>query len=221
MLFRNWADKEMIKFLLKSGLSINKTNNDGKTALFNYQQHPEIITLLLKKGANPNSKDHRGNGPLYVHGNPQIIHILLNAGAGPNARNLRGDTPLFSMSAALNKDKTKLLVQFGADINIKNSQNETSLFYSRSAEVVKTLLKNNMDIYVVNDAGDTALHHWIKNRAMYPYRYDMLQVVSNYADIMSIKNRDGLTIVDIAKNLGDEKTLEWSKEFIGKSSRND
>ena len=48
-----------------------------------------------------------------------------------------------------------------------------------------------------------------------------MKIISNYTNIMSIKNREGLTIVDIARNMGDKETLEWSKSLMDQSYGSD
>ena len=58
--------------------------------------HPEIVELLLSRGAHINAKDGDGNTPLHlsaVHGRKEVIDILLAKGADTHAKNKAGQTP--------------------------------------------------------------------------------------------------------------------------------
>ncbi|HXI85189.1 MAG TPA: ankyrin repeat domain-containing protein [Verrucomicrobiae bacterium] len=66
--------------------------------------HPEIVTLLLSKGANINARDGDGNTPLHlsaVHGRKEVINVLLAKGADTHLKNNAGQTP---DQATLHKD---------------------------------------------------------------------------------------------------------------------
>jgi len=52
--------------------------------------HPEVVQLLLKAGANLNSSDNFGwTALMYAshYGHVEVVQLLLNAGANPNAVN--------------------------------------------------------------------------------------------------------------------------------------
>ncbi len=66
----------------------------GLTALMwaaRFNQNPEVITILLKAGADVNMKDANGCTPLlwaaWGNQNPEVITILLRAGADAKAKN--------------------------------------------------------------------------------------------------------------------------------------
>lgn len=59
--------------------------------------HPEIVELLVKKGAQVNASDLEGNTPLHWAcqvGHREIAERLLEYGADPRRRNHAGQTPL-------------------------------------------------------------------------------------------------------------------------------
>jgi len=59
-------------------------------------QNPEVITILLKAGADVNMKDANGCTPLlwaaWGNQNPEVITVLLKAGADAKAKNNQGKT---------------------------------------------------------------------------------------------------------------------------------
>ena len=90
-------------------------NNSGGTPLHyaaTFSKNPEILSLLIKAGADVNAKDACGNTPLHgaasYNENPEILTILLNAGADVNAKNDGGTTPLdWATSPPRGKPKPK------------------------------------------------------------------------------------------------------------------
>jgi ankyrin repeat protein len=98
-----------IELLIDSGSDVNSRLPDGRTALM-MTRVPPVVATLLRKGADPNFTDCKGETALmkviedavWKHQNPsssttyqtEALRLLLNAGADPNRRSLTGDTPL-------------------------------------------------------------------------------------------------------------------------------
>ncbi len=86
-------------------------------------------------------------------------HIL--AGSDLNAIEQQGgSTPLITAAAFGNYEAAKLLIDAGADLNLKNNDGSTALhtaaFLCRT-EIVKVLLAEGADISLKNNYGNTAL----------------------------------------------------------------
>jgi len=144
-------DTATVRFLVEKGAAINARNELGDTALVLAASHGnvEAIKLLLSKGADVNAVDapegvHVKNGPvalgsftalLYavVYGGYDAVKLLLDAGAKVNVQEVRGMTPLMLAIGSDRPDPrvVRLLVERGADVNIKSNDGETTADWAR------------------------------------------------------------------------------------------
>ena len=130
--------------------------DQGSTPL-HFANSPEMATLLLKAGADPNAKDASGSTPLfwnYVLVNPAVVSVLIQAGADVNARNNCGRTPLFN---AWKPAVVSALIQAGADVNARDADGETPLFCAKSPAVVSALIRAGADVNARDADGITPL----------------------------------------------------------------
>lgn len=136
----NKGDKsvEKVKLLIEYGANINQKNKYNQTPLYNSflynTKKTKLIKLLLENGANPNIKDNiNGDSPLLsasMNGTNDIdeLKLLLEYGADPNIQQDRLKiTPLHLAIGNYLHDRNifcfeciKLLIDHGADINIKD-----------------------------------------------------------------------------------------------------
>ncbi len=123
------------------------------------------ITLSLSACAFIN-KHMFGHTPLMLAiGEGEIEGIIaeLDAGADPNEPNESGkETPLTAVSteAKGNVEIAQLLIERGADVNIKNSEGRTALMYAAERnhiDYMNLLLKEGAEVNVQDYQGMTAL----------------------------------------------------------------
>jgi len=140
-----WSNAETVKLLLSYGPDISYRDKYGNNALTraldNYDHYRQIVPLLLKAGADPNSKVGssgkinftalgRMTSRALVSKNEkdyQIIEMLLSHGADSNQVPKTGTTPLMSAAYKGNVELVKLFLKYGADPSLKNKQDETAL----------------------------------------------------------------------------------------------
>lgn len=143
---------EELEILLKksSPEEINKKDNIGHSPLIYAigREQVEAVRLLLKYGADPNSKDEKGISPLAFVADPQpiknasakkrleIAQLLLNSGASLSSTSNTGNQPLWAAvfsAADGNPEKlslVELMLQYGADIHHKNNAGNSPLDFA-------------------------------------------------------------------------------------------
>ncbi len=163
---------EFAKILIEKGANVNK--EDFFTAIRN--GYSEIVEIMLQKGMNPNSVDF-GNYdrpalfmPAYyyslglnsLNACKEIMISLINHGADINkTEKLNGFTPLFQTVDAKLFPLTKILLENGADVNIKSFSGDTPLLISiqtANITMVQLLIDNGADISIENNDGLNALN---------------------------------------------------------------
>jgi len=103
------GDIKAVRTLLELDPSIIKNKELMTRSLSNAVKngHTDIVTLLIKNGADVNAKDHTGERPLHLaaqNGYWEILELLIKNGADAKLMNDRGDIPLHS--ALRNKGNT-------------------------------------------------------------------------------------------------------------------
>ena len=91
---------------------------------------PELVELLLDRGAAPDAKDPEGNAPLHkMVYQPQVVERLLNRGADPDARDSNGRTALWialgNRRALGSPETVELLLDWGADPHVEVATGRT------------------------------------------------------------------------------------------------
>ena len=110
---------DIVRFLVKNGANINRTNEGGVTPLQTAIRwgNLETVKFLLAAGAEVNVRDAYGFTPLMyaASGNkPEAAGLLLDKGADPQIKNNRGQTAMDLVSRNLpNKEVTELFVSRG------------------------------------------------------------------------------------------------------------
>ena len=132
---------EVIQELMKrSELNVNTRGLKGKTPLHivaTTDDH-EIARFLLRHGADVHLKDTSGSTPLHIaceHGSVKVIELIFEE--RPESR----DTLLMQKDRAGN---IPLMIA-------KRSKNS-------SAEIIKFLISQTMDLHDTNELGETLLH---------------------------------------------------------------
>lgn len=171
---REGAPAAQIEAMLRHGADFDQPDDQGHTPLMDavFAGREDVAKLLLKKGARVNAVSRNGYTPLMVAamgGHPAMVKQMVAQGAQLEAQDASGRSalvwatlftlPAFASAqsggatAADRLDVLKMLLEHGADANIKLSQGVTPLMLaaaSGSPEVLALLIKHGA---AVNAAG--------------------------------------------------------------------
>lgn len=130
--------ENMIHLLLKHHANVNAINLNHSTALMYAVENNQIeaVKLLLEHGAHVNFRNKNEETPLHIasqYGMKEIIKMLLEYGAYVNFYEDDFNTPLMYAVKGSYKN-VKKIIQYGANVNIKNQFNEHALIITLDAE---------------------------------------------------------------------------------------
>jgi ankyrin repeat protein len=112
------GDTSGVRRLLRARAPLDGRDANGATVLMHTAAFstPEIVRLLLDRGADPNASDTAGATALIwgTH-DPEIVQLLTERGADVNAGRSDGITPLISAALRGRTDVMRLLRSAGAD----------------------------------------------------------------------------------------------------------
>ena len=123
--------QDMAECLLSHGAAVNHVGRSGYTALFYAMGDPALFELLLAKGADPNRVDVKGMS---------MLHTAVKRGAS---------------------DCVRLLLQYGALVNVRDREARTPLFLAveSASHDVELLLMHGADPDIPNQLNETPLHY--------------------------------------------------------------
>ncbi|XP_052081860.1 ankyrin-2-like [Mytilus californianus] len=126
----------LVKLLLKKTKTPDIPNISGQTPLFIscYKGYSEIVQMLVQEGSSTSLKDKQGRSPFHVacqYNHVQTVRMLLSLEEKPdvNSQSNSGQTPLMTAIQYGHNDIIYALLKSECDINIKDSQQRTALYY--------------------------------------------------------------------------------------------
>lgn len=130
-------DLSTIKLLRTYQADLNPLNEWGQSPLT--EAHYESAQLLIAQGADVNARGNGGYTALMRsvtrrEGDPDKERLLLEHGADPNVRDSDGGTPMMLTIEDETPNNTKdirLLLQYGAKVSLKDTNNCTALDYAK------------------------------------------------------------------------------------------
>jgi ankyrin repeat protein len=180
------AQTELIKYILELGLDVNRPNSTGRTLLHNFvfvKDDPEFVQFLIEKGANVNAFDTQ---------NKQY--------------------PIMSSLGNDHFESTKILIEFGSDVDTKDIFGSTILHISvarNQKEITRMIIDRGADINVLNGEGATPLH----NAVQYSDKAMVLDLLQSGAD-PTIQNRQEDTPLTWAARNGKQDIVELIESYI-------
>ena len=127
--------KNVAKFLITNGATIDPKDKDENTPLYFAAGNGNIgiVKLLIENGANTNTQNNFGSTPLLnavsydTVSHTDIANLLIENGADIEGQNENGYTPLHKAAWAGSTNMVILLVDQGANVNIRDIWGQTAL----------------------------------------------------------------------------------------------
>ncbi|SPJ71033.1 uncharacterized protein FTOL_00761 [Fusarium torulosum] len=174
---------EIIRSILNLGLMDINAHFHGQTPLFSacLQLDPEIISLLLEAGSDPNVPL---NHP--YEGGANVLHAL----ASPSSYDYYCNE---EASADVTSECFRLVLAGGANVNKANRNGDTPLHKAQSPQVAQLLLDAGADATATNRNGEAPIH--------VVHSVDMIEVLFSKTSI-DARDQDGKTV--LLKALSDQ-----------------
>lgn len=113
------------------------------------------IKKCLAEGADINERNKDGDTPLHIAARSSLLGLqIVRTSSGKKIDR----SIILKIAPRFNRDKVKILLELGADVNIKNNKGETPLVSAFNLEHTKLLLKYGSNPNVQDEDGDTRLH---------------------------------------------------------------
>ena len=156
--------------LFESGVSADSVTKVSGTPLLLYavteKASDDIVSAILKAGANVNQADVNGTTPLHAAadaGSASTLELLLKAKADPNVSDRRGITPLALAIRSGDLEKVRALVSAGVSVNepMLGGRVTPLILAVRVGKrnVVTFLLTKKADPNLADPEGNTPLHY--------------------------------------------------------------
>uniref|UniRef100_A0A3B5BFZ6 Euchromatic histone lysine methyltransferase 1 n=1 Tax=Stegastes partitus TaxID=144197 RepID=A0A3B5BFZ6_9TELE len=192
--------KDICHMLVQAGANLDMCDEDQRTPLMEAceNNHMEVVLYLLRAGASASHKDVEGFTCLHLaakSGHYKIVeHLLCTGLININCQDDGGWTAMIWATEYKHADQVKLLLSKGADISIRDKEENICLHwaaFSGSVEIAELLLNAHCSLQAVNIHGDSPLHIAAREN-----RLDCVTLfLSRGADVF-LKNREGETPPD-------------------------
>ncbi|XP_041825916.1 histone-lysine N-methyltransferase EHMT1 isoform X2 [Melanotaenia boesemani] len=192
--------KDICHMLVQAGANLDICDDDQRTPLMEAceNNHMEVVLYLLRAGASATHKDVEGFTCFHLaakSGHYKIVEYLLSTGLiNINCQDDGGWTAMIWATEYKHVDQVKLLLSKGADISIRDKEENICLHwaaFSGSVEIAELLLDAHCDLQVVNIHGDSPLHIAAREN-----RLDCVTLFLSRGANVFLKNREGETPPD-------------------------
>ncbi|KAM9810754.1 histone-lysine N-methyltransferase EHMT1a [Neosynchiropus ocellatus] len=189
--------QEVCHMLVQAGANLEMCDEDYRTPLMAACESNQVDTVkyLLRAGAAINHKDIMGFSSLHLAaklGHYEVVQVLLSkASKYINCQDDGGWTPITWAIEYKHKEVCKLLLAKGADVNVRDKEQNVALHWAALAgcdDMLLALLEACGDLNAINVHEDTPLHVAARENHLECVRL----LLSRGADVL-LKNKEGHT----------------------------
>jgi ankyrin repeat protein len=210
-----------MEMLLNKNASINEVNAYGMTPLHYVLQNggatpaAQLTQAMLLSGADPTLQDFKGETILHLFCKemgdyPEALQDIIEKGGNVNQANRMGEYPLHLVSN--NANLTKVLIQNGADLEVRDRLGQTPLvwgIYKKNKSVLKALIEAGADVNARAYNGCTPLHY-----AVWVDSIESLELLIEHGGDLTAKSYDKESVLDFAKKHNKVSILTYIEEKL-------
>ncbi|KAK3593769.1 hypothetical protein CHS0354_014307 [Potamilus streckersoni] len=132
--------KDVVEKLIRKGMSVNSSNENGNTAMHYAARegHIEVVELLIKNGADANITNKDGNTAMQTAVKSQAMNVIdrLKAlGLSVNHRNRKGETALHIAVMNNKQEAVEALLMNGANAAVKDNEGREPETYANDPDL--------------------------------------------------------------------------------------
>ncbi|KAM8866577.1 histone-lysine N-methyltransferase EHMT1a [Synchiropus picturatus] len=189
--------QEVCHMLVQAGANLEMCDEDYRTPLMAACESNQVDTVkyLIRAGAAINHKDIMGFSSLHLAaklGHYEVVEVLLSkASKYINCQDDGGWTPITWAIEYKHKEVFKLLLAKGADVNVRDKEQNVALHWAALAgcdDTLLALLEARGDLNAINIHEDTPLHVAARENNL----ECVTLLLSRGADVL-LKNKEGHT----------------------------
>ena len=158
-------DESLLDLFLGYSPDVNTKDALGDTPLHHAIPNQRLLGILLGRRANPYTKNDFGLPVLHSAAEDlETVDYLLKKGVNPNSINNEEQTLLHTAAIEGNTNLADKLLGHDAEINFRDKDGKTPLFYAKDHEMLKWLLEKGASVDILDNEGRTVLHEFtLKN----------------------------------------------------------
>ncbi|CAO3659485.1 unnamed protein product [Umbelopsis ramanniana] len=147
---------DVVSLLLECGADIEIDDEYGRTPLFLAAKYPDLVAVLINRGASMEARSVRGYTPIHYYtalGHLKSLRLLLNMNCNIASLDDGSQTALHHAAKANDVKTTELLVNRGIDLDAWDCEGYTAVHLAiqrNYIDIVKVIVKKGFDI----DASD-------------------------------------------------------------------
>lgn len=202
----HWAvarnDRSMVEFLVKHGADPNGKVRSERPPL-GMVKSERLARILIDAGADVNAAGWDGEKPLHDTTNGVIARMLIEKGAKIDdpGDEVTKDTPLHCAARYDRLDVARVLVEYKANINVKNWKGTMPLHdacHTGDVALVTLLIEHGADVRAADQDGTTPVMCAARGWGWKNQSVDILQLLAKHGASLATKMKSGETLLHLA-----------------------
>lgn len=203
------GDHARVVELLEQGAHIDGIYRSYSPIMWAFKEaQPEMVTLLLERGADVNKENKHGRAPIHFAAAseyPDLVELLLQKGADANHRTKKKLTPLMMAALRGRSDCFETLLNHGARIKDKDKDKQTLMHYAArgaNKHILGRVQALGLPLNKADKWGFTPLMVGVGER-------EVIEFFASQNVKITKKTRLGDSLLHLAAQKGSVESIEW------------